>query len=152
MPLIINDDPELALACGAGGVHLGQQDVSVAQARTLLGDDAIVGATCHGHLELAEQAASQGADYLAFGRFHTSGTKPGAPAAMPEILSEAGGFGLPRTAIGGITLENGAPLIRAGADLLAVVGGLFSGDMVQIEERAKAFTRLFADHHPLFKL
>lgn len=152
VPLIINDDPELALACNAAGVHLGQQDISMAEARTLLGDDAIVGATCHGQLELAERAVAHGADYLAFGRFYTSGTKPGAPAATPEVLADADRFGLPRTAIGGITVDNGAPLIRAGADLLAVVGGLFSGDTAHIEERARAFTRLFAEHHPLFKL
>lgn len=152
VPLIINDDPELALACGAAGVHLGQEDISVAEARCLLGPEAIVGATCHGQLDLAEQAAKQGADYLAFGRFHPSGTKPGAPAAVPEVLAQASRFGLPRTAIGGITLDNGSSLVQAGADLLAVVGGLFSGDMADIEERARAFTRLFAEHHPLFKL
>ncbi|MFC4260263.1 thiamine phosphate synthase [Marinobacter lacisalsi] len=152
VPLIINDDPELALACRAAGVHLGQQDIPVAEARRLLGDEAIVGATCHGQLALAEQAAKQGADYLAFGRFYSSGTKPGAPAAIPDVLAQASRFGLPCTAIGGITVNNGAPLIRAGADLLAVVGGLFSGDIAQIEERARAFTRLFAEHHPLFKL
>lgn len=152
VPLIINDDPELALACHAAGVHLGQQDISVAEARSLLGDEAIVGATCHGQLDLAERAAKQGADYLAFGRFYPSSTKPGAPAAMPDVLSQASRFGLPRTAIGGITLDNGPPLVQAGADLLAVVGGLFSGDMAHIEGRARAFTRLFAEHHPLFKL
>jgi thiamine-phosphate pyrophosphorylase len=152
VPLIINDDPQLALACGAAGVHLGQQDGSVAEARNLLGGEAIVGATCHGQLELAERAATQGADYLAFGRFHTSGTKPGAPAATLNVLEQARRFGLPCTAIGGITVDNGAQLVRAGADLLAVVGGLFSGDNAQIEDRARAFSRLFVEHHPLFKL
>ncbi|GGY83311.1 thiamine phosphate synthase [Marinobacter zhanjiangensis] len=152
VPLIINDDPLLARDCGADGVHLGQADGSVEEARSLLGEDAIIGVTCHGRLDLAEAASRRGADYLAFGRFHMSGTKPGAPAATPDVLEQARRFGLPRTAIGGITVDNGAPLIRAGADLLAVVGGLFSGDIVQIEDRARAFTRLFAEHHPLFKL
>ena len=152
VPLIINDDPELALACGAAGVHLGQQDGSVAEARNLLGSEAIVGATCHGQLGLAERAATEGADYLAFGRFHTSGTKPDAPTTTPNVLEQARRFGLPRTAIGGITVDNGAPLVRAGADLLAVIGGLFSGDNAQIEDRARAFSRLFVEHHPLFKL
>lgn len=152
VPLIINDDPVLARDCRADGVHLGQADGSVEDARSLLGDGAIIGVTCHGRMDLAEAASRLGADYLAFGRFHTSGTKPGAPAATPEVLEKALRFGLPRTAIGGITVDNGVPLVRAGADLLAVVGGLFSGDSAQIEARARAFTRLFAEHHPLFKL
>lgn len=152
VPLIINDDPQLARQCGADGVHIGQTDGSVEIARGLLGRDAIIGVTCHGDLELAQMAASRGADYLAFGRFFKSGTKPGAPPARHSILGEAATLGLPRTAIGGITLENGAPLIRAGADLLAVIGGLFDGGPEHIEARARAFTRLFAEHHPLFKL
>lgn len=152
VPLIINDDPALALECGAHGVHLGQGDSSVKEARRLLGPEAIIGVTCHGRIELAEAASTRGADYLAFGRFFDSGTKPGAPAATPAILTEAGRFGLPRTAIGGVTVDNGGTLIRAGADLLAVVGSLFSGDESGIEARGRAFARLFAEHHPLFKL
>lgn len=152
VPLIINDDPQLARDCHADGVHLGQTDDSVEEARGLLGPEAIIGVTCHGRIELAEAASRLGADYLAFGRFYRSATKPGAPGAMPDVLEKAGHLGLPRTAIGGITVDNGAPLIRAGADLLAAVGGLFSGDTAQIEARARAFTRLFAEHHPLFKL
>ncbi|MFL1483016.1 thiamine phosphate synthase [Marinobacter sp. LN3S78] len=152
VPLIINDDPKLARACGAAGVHLGQEDGSVADARRLLGDDVIIGATCHGRLDLAERARDEGADYLAFGRFYPSSTKPGASPASPDILRQAASLGLPRTAIGGVTVDNGEPLIRAGADLLAVVGGLFGGTPEQVEERARAFTRLFADHHPFFNL
>ncbi|SFR83407.1 thiamine-phosphate diphosphorylase [Marinobacter daqiaonensis] len=151
VPLIINDDPRLAAESGAQGVHLGQSDATVAEARALLGKDAIIGITCHGRLELAEKAAHLGADYLAFGRFHESATKPGAPSASPEVLTRAGGLGLPRTAIGGITETNGEPLIRAGADLLAVVGGLFAGEANEIEARARTFTRLFAEHHPCFR-
>lgn len=152
VPLIINDDARLAEQCGAQGVHLGQSDGSVAEARAMLGDQAIIGVTCHGRLDLAEQARHLGADYLAFGRFHASGTKPGAPSASPAILGEAARLGLPRTAIGGITLDNGEALIRAGADLLAVVGGLFAGSPEDIEARARTFTRLFAEHHPFFNL
>ncbi|MFW5824780.1 MAG: thiamine phosphate synthase [Marinobacter sp.] len=152
VPLIINDDPQLARLCGADGVHLGQGDGSVAEARQLLGPEAIIGVTCHDRLDLAQVATELGADYLAFGRFFSSGTKPEAPPASPDVLGQAARFRLPRTAIGGITVENGAPLICAGADLLAVIGGLFAGDPQDIESRARAFTRLFARHHPLFKL
>ncbi|MGM0570739.1 thiamine phosphate synthase [Marinobacter sp.] len=152
VPLIINDDPGLALQCGADGVHIGQTDGSVEAARELLGPEAIIGVTCHGDLELAETGAAQGADYLAFGRFFNSGTKPGAPPASPSILGEVAALGLPRTAIGGITVDNGAALVRAGADMLAVIGGLFAGGPGQAEARARAFTRLFVEHHPLFKL
>ncbi|WP_417546857.1 thiamine phosphate synthase [Marinobacter segnicrescens] len=152
VPLIINDDPYLAQQCGADGVHLGQTDGSIETARHLLGPDAIIGVTCHGDLALAETARTRGADYLAFGRFFTSETKPGAPRAEAVILGKAADLNLPRTAIGGVTTDNGASLIQAGADLLAVVGGLFGGSSKQIESRARAFTRLFAEHHPLFKL
>mgnify|MGYP000076640182 CR=1 FL=1 len=152
VPLIINDDPELAKRAGAAGAHLGQGDGSLAQARQLLGEDAIIGVTCHARLDLARIALAEGADYLAFGRFYSSGTKPDAPGADPVVLTEAKRLGRPVTAIGGVTAENGAPLIRAGADLLAVVGGVFGGTPEQIEQKASAFRRLFAAHHPLFSL
>ncbi|GGC70592.1 thiamine-phosphate synthase [Marinobacter halophilus] len=149
VPLLINDDPELAKRVGAAGVHLGQDDCTLAGARALLGPDAIIGITCHHRLDLAETAKANGADYLAFGRFYTSTTKPGAPAADTNVLTDAKELALPVTAIGGITLDNGEPLIRAGADLLAVVGGLFGGTPDEIEHKARMFTRLFATHHPL---
>lgn len=151
VPLIINDDPQLAKRVAADGVHLGQSDHSLSSARHLLGDAAIIGATCHGDLTLAETARRDGADYLAFGRFYGSSTKPDAPEADSAILAEARYFQCPLTAIGGITIDNGAPLIKAGADMLAVVGGLFGGSPAQTEQRARAFTRLFATHHPLFR-
>ncbi|WP_376788095.1 thiamine phosphate synthase [Marinobacter metalliresistant] len=150
VPLLINDDPELAKRVGAAGVHLGQTDGSLAAARRLLGEQAIIGVTCHADLALAQAGLEEGADYLAFGRFFTSSTKPGAPAASPEVLTEAKRFRRPLAAIGGVTTENGESLIRAGADMLAVVGGLFGGSPDDIEQRAKAFERLFANHHPLF--
>lgn len=152
IPLLINDDVELARRSRAAGVHLGQTDDSLNTARRLLGEEAIIGITCHADLALAQAAFSAGADYLAFGRFHTSTTKPGAPAAHPSVLTEARQFDRPLTAIGGITVDNGEPLIRAGADMLAVVGGLFGGGPEAIEQRARAFTRLFQQHHPLFSL
>ncbi len=150
VPLIINDDPELARRSGAAGVHLGQSDSSVVNARQQLGEHAIIGATCHADLALAASADRDGADYLAFGRFFNSNTKPNAPAADTSVLARARQFGRPVTAIGGITADNGEVLIRAGADLLAVVGGLFDGDPATIEGRARQFARLFATHHPLF--
>ncbi|MBQ0833251.1 thiamine phosphate synthase [Marinobacter sp.] len=152
VPLLINDDAELAKRVGAAGVHLGQADSSAATARRLLGDGAIIGITCHADLALANAAMEAGADYLAFGRFFTSSTKPEAPAAETDILAKAKRLNLPVTAIGGITTENGELLIKAGADLLAVVGGLFGGSPEAIEQKAQTFTRLFSSHHPLFQL
>ena len=149
-PLLINDDPELAFRVGAQGVHLGQDDWTLSKARALLGPEAIIGITCHHRLDLARAAKANGADYLAFGRFYTSGTKPGAPRANVNVLTEAKVLALPVTAIGGITTENAEPLIQAGADLVAVVGGLFGGTPEDIEARARAFCQLFARHHPLF--
>ncbi|CAN0598856.1 unnamed protein product, partial [Laminaria digitata] len=152
VPLLINDDVELARRIGAAGVHLGQTDGSHRRAREVLGADAIIGITCHADLELAQEAYDAGASYLAFGRFYHSGTKPNAPAASPSVLSSAKRFQRPLTAIGGITVDNGTPLILAGADMLAVVGGVFGGSPADIEQRARAFTRLFQEHHPLFSI
>ncbi|WP_372965301.1 thiamine phosphate synthase [Marinobacter sp.] len=149
VPLLINDDPELALRVGAQGVHLGQDDWSLEKARNLLGPEAIIGITCHHRMDLAHAAKSHGADYLAFGRFYSSRTKPGAPAAEVSVLTEATRLALPVAAIGGITTDNAKPLIRAGADLLAVVGGLFGGSPEDIKAKARTFSRLIALHHPL---
>ena len=144
--LIINDDAELAARLGVG-LHLGQGDGSLSAARALLGRKAIIGATCHASLALAEQAAREGASYIAFGRFFTSQTKPGAPSATPELLEQAHArFALPITAIGGVGLDNGAELISRGADLLAVVHALFSApSATEVEARARAFGALFAN-------
>ena len=145
--LLINDDVELAIAVEAHGVHLGQTDLDLAAARTSLGAEAIIGITCHDDLRLAEQASAGGADYLAFGRFFSSNTKPGAAAAPLGVLGEAKlHFGRPLVAIGGITLHNAESVCNAGADFLAVVGGLFDtdGDLAEIERRARAFTDLLA--------
>ncbi len=148
VPLLINDDPVLALRVRAAGVHLGQQDGSLSDARNRLGEDAIIGATCHGSIELAQQARAAGVDYLAFGRFFESQTKPGAGPASLSVLTEAASLGLPITAIGGIAAIHSEALINAGADMLAVVGGLFGAD--DIEQQARVFTQLFARHHPFF--
>ncbi|MDF9620600.1 thiamine phosphate synthase [Pseudomonas entomophila] len=143
--LIINDDAELAARLGVG-VHLGQTDGPLTPARALLGRQAIIGSTCHASLELAQQAASEGASYVAFGRFFNSVTKPGAPAASLELLEQARArVKLPIAVIGGITLDNAAPLVAHGADLLAVIHGLFGADSAQeVTRRARAFNALFA--------
>ena len=143
--LIINDDLSLAAQLGAD-LHLGQTDGSLFNARQQLGPDAIIGATCHAQLELAEQAVQQGADYIAFGRFYNSQTKPGSVLATTELLRQAQHFHRPIVAIGGITLENGRALIEHGADMLAVIHGLFAADSAAaVEQRARAFNALFTD-------
>ncbi|MGC5701837.1 thiamine phosphate synthase [Pseudomonas sp. NFXW11] len=142
--LIINDDAELAARIGAG-VHLGQTDGPLTPARALLGRQAIIGSTCHDQLPLAEQAAREGASYVAFGRFFNSSTKPGAATASLELLDQArSSLHLPICVIGGITLDNAAPLVSHGADLLAVVHGLFGAESAeQVTRRARAFNALF---------
>ncbi|MGQ9425382.1 thiamine phosphate synthase [Gilvimarinus sp. F26214L] len=142
--LIINDSPQLAREAAAHGVHLGQEDGSLEAARRDLGSRMIVGATCHGSLELARQAALAGASYLAFGRFFPSQTKPQAPPATLDLIAEVHAeFGLPLVAIGGITLDNAAGLVAAGADCLAVSHDLFHGDPHQVRERALRYCSLF---------
>ena len=142
--LIINDDAELAARIGVG-VHLGQTDGPFTPARALLGRKAIIGSTCHSQLALAEQAAKEGASYVAFGRFFNSSTKPGAPTADLELLDQArASLHLPICVIGGVTLDNAAPLVAHGADLLAVVHGLFGASSTQdVTRRARAFNDLF---------
>ncbi|MCU9951625.1 thiamine phosphate synthase [Pseudomonas sp. PDM13] len=142
--LIINDDAELAARLSVG-VHLGQGDGSLAAARALLGRNAIIGGTCHANVEFAEAAVREGASYIAFGRFFNSNTKPGAPAATPELLDEAKRrFALPLVAIGGVTQDNAPELIARGADLIAVIHALFAADSpAEVERRARAFSALF---------
>ena len=143
--LIINDDAELAARLGVG-VHLGQTDGPLTPARALLGRQASIGSTCHDQIDLAEQAAQEGATYVAFGRFFTSSTKPGAaPAALDVIDQARTRLNLPICVIGGITLDNAAPLVERGADLLAVVHGLFGADSTQeVTRRAQAFNALLS--------
>jgi thiamine-phosphate pyrophosphorylase len=143
--LIINDDLALASELQVG-LHLGRDDGSLREARQQLGRDAILGATCHASLAFAEQAAAEGASYLAFGRFFQSVTKPGAPAATPVLLEQARKrYSLPLAAIGGVTLHNAPQLIGAGADLLAVVHGLFGAESPdEVERRARRFSELFS--------
>lgn len=119
--LLVNDRPDLARKAGADGVHVGRSDASVAEARKLLGPDATVGATCHDSRHLALEAGEAGADYVAFGAFFPTATKDAPTRADPAILEWwAYATTLPCVAIGGITPENCAPLVAAGADFLAV--------------------------------
>lgn len=143
--LIINDDAELAARLGVG-LHLGQHDGSLSAARALLGRAAIIGATCHAQLALAETAVREGVSYVAFGRFFDSTTKPGAPPASLELLEQARQrLPLPIVAIGGVTLANAPQLIARGASLLAVIGALFDApEAGEVERRARAFAALFA--------
>ena len=132
---IVNDDVALAKRLGADGVHLGQGDGSPKDAREELGRDAQIGVTCHGSRHLAMEAGEQGADYVAFGAFFPSTTKEIEHTAEIELLefwSEL--FEIPSVAIGGITPENCAPLIKAGADFLAVSGAVWNGDEASVIE------------------
>lgn len=142
--LIINDDAELAARLGVG-VHLGQDDGSLAAARALLPQGAVIGSSCHASLELAATAQREGASYVAFGRFFNSKTKPGTPTATLELLQQARQqVSLPIVAIGGITLEQAPSLVEHGASMLAVINALFGADTPQeVEQRARAFSRLF---------
>ena len=142
VPLLINDDIQLAIDCGAAGVHLGQSDGNHTQARTLLGTDAIIGITCHDDLALAEQARADGADYIAFGAFFPSKTKPNAkPAPMGFLADTRQQIQLPIVAIGGISVDNAGQVIEAGADMVAVVHALFAAD--DITAKAQQFKKQF---------
>lgn len=145
--LVINDDLMLAQHIKDVGLHLGQKDGSLCQARELLGANPVIGATCHASLELAFTAKTQGASYLAFGRFFPSHTKPDAPYAKLDLLKQARSqFALPLVAIGGVTLANAASLIEQGADALAVVHALFATDSASlVQQRAEQFSQLFHD-------
>ena len=126
VPLIMNDRPDLARETGCDGVHIGQQDATYAEAREALGEDGLVGVTCHDSRHLAIEAAEQGADYVAFGAFFPTATKTPKAEAPVEILEWWSGLMVvPAVAIGGITAGNCAPLVRAGADFLAVVSAVW---------------------------
>lgn len=125
VPLIINDDLALASIIGADGVHLGEDDSDADEARDVLGPGAIIGVSCYDDLERARAAASSGVSYIAFGAFFPSATKPNARRASVDLLRDSAGFGLPRVAIGGITPDNARSVVAAGADLIAVISGVF---------------------------
>jgi len=149
VPLIINDDVTLAAAVGADGVHLGGGDATVAMARQQLGPHAIIGVSCYNQLLRATAAVEAGADYVAFGRFFPSRTKPDAVQAETDLLVRAKQrLQIPLVAIGGITADNGAALVAAGADLLAVIRGVFGQTDVKAAARSIAglFGNVAANH------
>lgn len=144
VPLIVNDDVALAGESAADGVHLGAGDADIAAARKYLGERTLIGASCYDSMERALRAQASGADYVAFGSFFPSPTKPEAARADPALLEEAGSrLALPICAIGGITPDNGGMLVRSGADMLAVLSGVF--DAPDREAAAARYARLF---HP----
>jgi len=139
---IINDDVELAQQIDADGVHLGKDDATLITARQQLGQNKIIGISCYNQLDNAVQAVKNGVDYVAFGRFFPSSTKPNAIKADSALLQTAKkSLHCPIVAIGGITPQNGQALITAGADCLAVINGLFGQD--DIELAAKHYANLW---------
>lgn len=141
VPLIINDNVELAYQVGADGVHIGQNDGSISTARKILGKKAIIGISCYDNIDVALKAENDGVNYVAFGRFFPSNSKPMALLSHTETLRQAKiKINLPIVAIGGILPENGAYLLAAGANLLAVIGGIFDHNP---EQSARAYTHLF---------
>ena len=142
VPLIINDDVALAAEVGAAGVHLGRDDGDIASAREVLGAGAIIGVSCYNDLERAIAAERAGADYVAFGRFFSSSSKPYAsPAELTTLQQAKAQITIPVVAIGGITPQNGAQLVAAGADLLAVIHALFG--QVDIKAAAERLCNLY---------
>jgi len=141
---IVNDNIELARRVDADGVHLGKDDEGVGAARALLGPGKLIGVSCYNELWRARDAVAQGADYIAFGSFFPSPTKPGAVMAARDLLRAAKEFLVPIVAIGGITPDNAAGLIEAGADAVAVLSAVF--DAPDVERAARRIARLFAEH------
>jgi thiamine-phosphate pyrophosphorylase len=140
---IVNDDAQLAAQVDADGVHLGGEDASVANARSQLGKQKIIGVSCYNRTSLAQEAVKHGADYVAFGAFFASSVKPGAEKADVALLQTVRReLSVPIVAIGGITQLNGKVLIDAGADALAVISALF--DAPDIEITAHEFSTLFS--------
>lgn len=142
IPFIVNDDVQLAAQVDADGVHIGVTDDGLKAARATLGRQKIIGISCYNRLSLAREAVIAGADYVAFGAFFPSGVKPDAVAADTELLCQARAeIAVPLVAIGGITPHNGAALVQAGADALAVISALF--DATDISVAARDFSKLF---------
>ncbi len=146
VPLIINDHLDIALDCGAAGLHLGGKDGDIAAARARLGPGRLLGASCYDRIELAEAAIAAGADHVAFGSFFPSTIKPGAVRPPPELIFRARErLRVPIVAIGGITLQNAPQLLNAGTDALAVISALFGA--ADIAAAARNFQILFENRH-----
>lgn len=142
VPLIVNDDLDIALAIDADGLHLGGDDGDLAAARAQLGEDKLLGASCYDRLELAIEARDRGADHVAFGAVYPSPTKPGAVRAPLELFGQApAAVGLPAVAIGGITLANAPAVVAAGAHAVCVISDLFGAP--DVRQRAAQFAALY---------
>ena len=141
---IVNDDVALARQVGAAGVHLGEDDGDIARARAAGGSAMLIGVSCYNDLSRAKRLVAEGADYVAFGSFNLSPTKPGARRAEPALLRRAKKLGVPVVAIGGITADNGRALVEAGADALAVISDVFNhDDVAQVTRAAAAIVACF---------
>lgn len=147
VPLIVNDSVELALACGAQGVHLGREDASLSEVRQQLPRGQwLVGVSCYNSPQLAQKAWQEGADYVALGSFFPSSTKPDAVrATLDQLAATRQSVDVPVVAIGGITLDNAAELVQGGADALAVITALF--EVPEVEQAARKFFHLWKENH-----
>ncbi|MEY3650874.1 MAG: Thiamine-phosphate synthase [Pseudomonadota bacterium] len=143
VPFIINDHVELCLAIDADGVHIGGDDGDIAAIKSKIGEDKILGVSCYGEFARAEAAEKAGADYVAFGACFPSSTKPNAPRADLDLFTQAKKLNLPSVAIGGITLENAASVVEAGANAIAVIGELFKQEPDKIRATAQQFSSIF---------
>lgn len=137
---VLDDRVVLAKAINADGVHIGGEDTPIELAREILGSKKIIGVSCYGDINRAAQMVKKSADYVAFGSFFPSKTKPHAKVVDKSVLKEAKKLGVPVCAIGGIDTQNGKELIRAGADMLSVINALWSGD---VKKNATAFKNMF---------
>ena len=141
---IVNDDPVLAAGVDADGVHLGDADGAITEARRLIGPDRIIGVSCYNRFEFAEAAVAAGADYVAFGSFYASNVKPGARRADLRLLARGRSLGVPVIAIGGITAQNARALFEAGADAVAVISAVFDAtEAHDIELAARAIDAVY---------
>jgi thiamine-phosphate pyrophosphorylase len=141
VPLIINDSVKLCLTLDADGVHLGADDGNLAEVRSRIGKDKILGASCYNRFDLAVSAEKQGASYVAFGACFASNTKPNAPVAALDLFTRAKTeLTIPTVAIGGITLKNAPQVLQAGANSIAVIQAIFNADDIKFS--ASQFTAL----------
>ncbi|GAM29710.1 putative thiamin-phosphate pyrophosphorylase [Acinetobacter calcoaceticus] len=144
VPFVINDDLELAAQFGLG-VHLGQSDGEITDAKSQLPEGVIIGRTCLNSLELAQKAITDGATYIAFGAVYATSTKPEAGNVGIEVIKQAAAqYNLPICAIGGLTVENSKPVIEAGADLCAVISDILGRSTAEIPARVQAWAQLFS--------
>lgn len=147
--LLINDDVELCRQLGADGVHLGRSDTRIIEARKRLGPEYLIGATCHNSVAYAQEAIQQSANYVAFGRFFPSHTKPDAPPVrLSELQAALPSLSVPAAAIGGITLDRTPPLVAAGFAMVAVIHDVFSRDTHAITAHCQRYTDLLTPAQP----